>query len=95
MIEYLSNTYIISFIITIICLGIVYLYDKFEKKQYTGAIYFRFTILLYICSYLTLYMSSYLTNYIQQGGSNALTEITNNIPKQQGFETFKTGIPTF
>jgi hypothetical protein len=40
-------------------------------------------------------MSSYLTNYIQQGGSNALTEITNNIPKQQGFETFKTGIPTF
>lgn len=94
MIEYLSNHYIISLIVTLICIGIIYLYDKFEKKQYTGAIYFRFTILLYICSYFTLYMSTYLTTFIQQGGSTTNIDISTNIPKQV-IETFKTGIPTF
>ena len=96
MIEYLSNPYIISLFTTIICLAIIYLYDKFEKKQYTSAIYFRFSILLYICSYLTFYLSTFIntTFSIQQGGSTISSEI-NNIAKQPAFESFKTGIPTF
>lgn len=96
MIEYLSNQYIIALFTTIICLGIIYIYDKFEKKQYTTAIYFRFAILLYLCSYLTFYLSTFVntTFNIQQGGTITTPDIT-NIPKTPVFESFKTGIPTF
>jgi len=55
--EYITNIYILPLISTIIGLFLFYLYDKFEKKQYTSAHYLRISILIYISTYLTLYIS--------------------------------------
>ena len=43
--EYIANMYVLSMLATIIGLCILYMYDKFEKKQYTNAIYMRIGIL--------------------------------------------------
>jgi hypothetical protein len=98
-VEYLTNMYILALIATIIGLFIVYIYDKFEKKQYTNSVYFRIGILIYISCIATIYISK--LDILQFGGSN-----TNNIDNPQNymqqpneirnnFEQFKTGIPTF
>ena len=72
--EYLTNIYILPLITTIIGIVIVYLYDKFEKKQYTSAIYIRIALLIYISSFATFYLShnSHLFGImsIQSGGSS-------------------------
>ena len=52
--------YVLSSIATIIGLFIVYLYDKFEKKQYTNAEYFRIGILIFISCLATINISRYI-----------------------------------
>jgi glycopeptide antibiotics resistance protein len=97
--EYLTNIYVLPLIATIIGLIIVYLYDKFEKKQYTNDIYFRLGILIYISCLATIYISK--LNILQSGGSNTNTidNYQSCIPQpndiRSSFEQFKTGIPTF
>ena len=59
MLEYLNNIYVLPLISTIVGIIIVYLYDKFEKKQYTKAIYLRISLLIYISSFATFYLSKY------------------------------------
>ena len=59
MLEYLNNIYILPLLSTIVGITIVYLYDKFEKKQYTSAIYLRIGLLIYISSFSTFYLSKY------------------------------------
>jgi len=80
---------------------IVYLYDKFEKKQYTSAIYLRIALLIYISSFATFYLSHNLhlfTNMgVQSGGSNidpqSMMPQANDL--KMNLEQFKTGVPTF
>ena len=55
--EYISNMYVLSVIATVIGLCILYMYDKFEKKQYTNAIYMRIGILIFISCLGTVYIS--------------------------------------
>ena len=106
MIEYLNNIYVLPLISTIIGTLIIYLYDKFEKKQYTSAIYLRIALLLYFSAFWTLYISNYLplfisstssiSSNIQSGGSidpQTLMPQGNDLSKH--FEQFKTGVPTF
>ena len=102
IIEYITNIYVLPLIAVIIGLGILYLYDFFEKKQYPNSVYFRMAILIYVACFATIYISKLaflqpgLSNQ-QQGGSVSDTqsfmpsanEIKNN------FENFKTGVPTF
>ena len=61
MLEYITSFYSLAFIATFIGLLIIYIYDKFEKKQYTGANYFRFAILIYISTFLSLYLVNILS----------------------------------
>ena len=49
--------YVLSVIATVIGLCILYMYDKFEKKQYTNAIYMRIGILIFISCLGTVYVS--------------------------------------
>ena len=102
MIEYLNNIYVLPLISTIIGTLIIYLYDKFEKKQYTSAIYLRIALLLYISTFGTFYISNNLplftstSSNIQSGGSidpQSLMPQGNDLSKH--FEQFKTGVPTF
>ena len=106
MIEYLNNIYVLPLISTIIGTLIIYLYDKFEKKQYTSAIYLRIALLLYISAFGTFYISnnlplfisstSSISSNIQSGGSidpQTLMPQGNDLSKH--FEQFKTGVPTF
>ena len=96
--EYITNIYILPLIATSIGLILVYLYDKYEKKQYTSAQYLRIGLLIYISSYSALYISklrfftSSDTN--QSGGSTqSVMPQPNNIQNQ--FEQFRSGVPTF
>ena len=100
LLEYVSNIYIIPLISSIIGLFLVYLYDKFEKKQYTTAIYLRVGLLIYISTYTSLYISklSIFSPTIQHGGNmNIDPQLAmpqqNDIQKH--FEQFKIGVPTF
>jgi len=100
MIEYLNTIYVLPLLATIIGTVIVYLYDKFEKKQYTSAIYLRIALLLYISSLGTVYLSRHLTLFsnsnAQLGGSydpQSLMPQANDLSKYT--EQFKTGNPTF
>jgi len=109
MIEYLNNIYVVSFIATLISLIIVYIYDKFEKKQYTTAIYFRISILLYVSIFIALYLSRYInllsSDSIQIGGSDVNSVSQHNQHSQYhhsdntgskfNIEPFKTGISPF
>ena len=55
--EYLTNMYVLPLIASIIGLAIVFIYDKFEKKQYTNSVYLRVGILIYISCLATIYLS--------------------------------------
>jgi len=101
MLEYLNNIYILPLISTILGITLVYFYDKFEKKQYTSAIYLRIAILIYISSFSTFYLSKcsfFLNNSnLQSGGYSidpqSMMPQANNLNTH--LEQFKTGIPTF
>lgn len=102
ILEYITNIYILPLISTIIGLCLVYLYDKFEKKQYTYSIYLRIGILIYISTYVALYISklnclSSIGETRHSGGSLIDPQLAmpqgNNIKSQ--FEQFKIGVPTF
>jgi hypothetical protein len=100
LLEYISNIYVLPLISSIIGLLLVYLYDKFEKKQYTTAIYLRIGLLIYISTYTTLYISK-LSIFLptSQHGGNMNTDPQLAMPQQndikQHFEQFKIGVPTF
>jgi hypothetical protein len=92
--------YVLPIFATIIGLVIVFIYDKFEKKQYTNSVYLRIGILLYISCLATIYLSK--MNFLQSGGGSDSTIETNSqsfMPKpneiKTHFEQFKTGVPTF
>jgi len=90
--------YVLPLISTIIGLLIVFIYDKFEKKQYTNSVYLRVGILLYISCLATIYISK--MNFLQSGGSNMNINPQAYMPqpneiKTTHFEQFKTGVPTF
>ena len=103
MLEYLTNIYVLPLIACIIGLAIVFIYDKFEKKQYTNSVYFRIAILIYISCFATIYISK--LPILQSGGSNITAnpqsfmpqpnDISNNGKSNSFFEQFKTGVPTF
>ena len=105
LLEYITNIYVLPLISTIIGLTIIYLYDKFEKKQYTSSNYLRFGILIYISTYITLYISklnclSSITSFTsnsQSGGGSIDPQLAmpqaNDIKSH--FEQFKIGVPTF
>ena len=93
--EYLSHMWVLPLIATIIGISIVYLYDLFEKKQYTNAVYLRIGLLIYISCLATIYISR--LDFLQVGGSSSTTENTMPQPNEirNSFESFKTGVPTF
>ena len=103
--EYISNMYVLSVIATVIGLCILYMYDKFEKKQYTNAIYMRIGILIFISCLGTVYISR--MNFFQNNTSNMNGGSINNINSlsnndcniqsndNRSYENFKTGVPTF
>jgi hypothetical protein len=99
--EYFNNIYVLSLVSTLIGLALIYLYDKFEKKQYTSAMYIRFAIVLYISTCGTLYLSrANLFNLnIFQGGGDSSSDPQSMMPQpnelKSHLEQFKTGIPTF
>ena len=93
--------YVLPLIATIIGLALVYIYDIFEKKQYTNAVYLRLALLIYISCLATIYISR--LSFLQVGGSS-LSSISDVNPQsvmpqpnefKSSFEQFKTGIPTF
>jgi hypothetical protein len=102
--EYLTNMYVLPLIATVIGLALVYVYDIFEKKQYTNAVYLRLALLIYISCLGTIYISR--LSFLQVGGASSIStgglETTNSqsaMPQpnefKSSFEQFKTGIPTF
>ena len=100
LLEYITNIYILPLISTIIGLILVYLYDKFEKKQYTSSHYLRFGVLIYISTYGALYISKlniFLSSGTQSGGM--LSDPQLSMPQgndiKSHLEQFKIGIPTF
>ena len=101
MLEYLNTIYCLPLISTIIGMTIVYLYDKFEKKQYTSAIYIRIALLIYISSFATFYISHnthlFSNMVFQTGGSSidpqSMMPQANDLKNH--LEQFKTGVPTF
>jgi hypothetical protein len=93
MIEYLNNIYVLPLISTIIGILIVYLYDKFEKKQYTSAIYLRIGLLIYISTFGTIYLSKNLSFTTDSIDPQSLMPQGNDLTKN--LEQFKTGVPTF
>jgi hypothetical protein len=102
LLEYLTNIYVLPLIATIIGLAIVYLYDLFEKKQYTNAVYLRIGILIYVSCLATIYISR--LSFLQVGGGSLYSSSSDVNPQsampqpnefKSSFEQFKTGIPTF
>jgi len=100
--EYITNIYILPLIATIVGLSLVYLYDKFEKKQYTSAQYLRIGILIYISTYLTLYISKLncFTDMNSSTMSGGNIDPQSVMPQPNEFnkshlEQFKIGVPTF
>ncbi len=96
--EYITNIYILPLIATSIGLILVYLYDKYEKKQYTSAHYLRIGLLIYISSYSALYISKlgcFMSSDTNQSGGSTQSVMPqpNNIQNQ--FEQFRSGVPTF
>lgn len=97
MLEYITNIYVLPLIATIIGLIIVFIYDKFEKKQYTNSVYLRIGILIYISCIATIYISK--LNFLQQGGGSIDINPQSFMPPPNDikttYEQFKTGVPTF
>jgi hypothetical protein len=101
MLEYLNTIYCLPLISTIIGITILYLYDKFEKKQYTNAIYLRIALLIYISSFATFYLSNNSNLFgimsMQSGGGSidpqSMMPQANDLKLH--LEQFKTGVPTF
>jgi len=102
--EYLTNMYVLPLIATVIGLALVYVYDLFEKKQYTNAIYLRIAVLIYVSCLATIYITR--LNFLQVGGASASASSSDFQSNPQSvmpqpnefkssFEQFKTGIPTF
>jgi hypothetical protein len=103
--EYLQNMYVLPLIATMIGLALVYVYDLFEKKQYTNAVYLRIGILIYVSCLATIYISR--LSFLQAGGGvaslfsgGAVDASPQSMMPQpnefkSSFEQFKTGIPTF
>ena len=96
LLEYLQNMYVLPLIATIVGLTLVYIYDKFEKKQYTNAVYFRLALLIYLSCLATIYISR--LQFLQVGGgfgnpAEAVQEASEY--SKQYLEQFKTGVPTF
>jgi hypothetical protein len=102
LLDYLTNIYVIALIATLIGLALIYVYDRFEKKQYTSAMYFRFALVLYISCFGANYISKMnLPTFLQSGGGSANDLSTANTVSSAGefsklhLEQFKTGVPTF
>jgi hypothetical protein len=99
ILEYINNMWVLPIIATVIGLAIVYLYDLFEKKQYTNAVYLRIGLLIYISCLATIYISR--LSFLQIGGgvTSLNSDPANLMPQpneiRKNFEQFKTGIPTF
>lgn len=98
LLEYLSNQYVLPLIATIIGLALLYLYDLFEKKQYTNAVYFRVAVLIYVSCLATIYISR--LPFLQVGGGGNVELNPQSFMPQANeirshLEHFKTGIPTF
>ena len=100
LLEYITNIYILPLISSIIGLILVYLYDKFEKKQYTSSQYLRIGVLIDISTYVALYISKlniFLPSGTQSGGM--LSDPQLSMPQgndiKSHLEQFKIGIPTF
>ena len=97
--EYLTNMYVLPLIATVIGLALVYVYDLFEKKQYTNAIYLRIAVLIYVSCLATIYISR--LSFLQVGGfsSSVAANPQSAMPQpnefKSSFEQFKTGTPTF
>ena len=98
--EYLTNMYVLPLIATVIGLALVYVYDLFEKKQYTNAIYLRLAVLIYVSCLATIYITR--LSFLQVGGASSSDFQSNPqsvMPQpnefKSSFEQFKTGIPTF
>ena len=100
--EYLTSIYILPLITTIIGLIIVYLYDKFEKKQYTSAVYLRIGLLIYVSTFATIYISRLAVFSSGGTGTHSGGSIDSQSMMPQAnelttsnLEQFKTGVPTF
>jgi hypothetical protein len=101
LLEYITNIYVLPLISSIIGLILVYLYDKFEKKQYTSSQYLRLGVLIYISTYVALYISK--LNILLPSGSHhsggMLSDPQLSMPQgndiNSHLEQFKIGIPTF
>ena len=101
--EYLSNMFVLAGIATVIAICLLYIYDLFEKKQYTNAIYLRIGILVFVSCLATIYITR--LSFLQVGGggasSSSMSSDTQNMMPQpneirnSNYEHFKTGIPTF
>ena len=98
MLEYITNIYVLPLIATIIGMLLVYIYDKFEKKQYTTAMYLRIAILIYISTFGTIYLSRLnIFTGLQSGGGDSNHQSAMPQPNELKvhLEQFKTGVPTF
>ena len=100
--EYITNIYVLPLISTIIGLCFVYLYDKFEKKQYTSAIYLRIGILIYLSTYCSLYLSKlsiFSSSGDHSGQSGGSPDPQLSMPQGNDLNSyiqqFKIGVPTF
>ena len=100
--EYLTSIYFLPLITTIIGLVIVYIYDKFEKKQYISSIYLRIGLLIYVSTFATIYISRLplFSNAITGSHSGGGVEPQSMMPQPNELitshlEQFKTGVPTF
>ena len=94
MLHYLTNIYVIPFIATIIGLAIIYLYDKFEKKQYPLKIYIRLGLVFYISTYCAIYISRLeslhsfnLLSSLQSGGGSTQSSSSSSLPDTSSFNT--------
>lgn len=54
MLEYLLHIYVLPIYAVIFGLCLVYLYDKFENKQYTPSIYLRLGLVIYISTLVSI-----------------------------------------
>lgn len=101
VLEILTNTYILPLIASIIGLIILFIYDKFEKKQYTYGTYLRVGILIYISTFAVVYLArsdfflSTSNNQSGGGGIDPQTFMPSPNEIKAHLEQFKTGIPTF
>lgn len=108
MLEYLLHIYVLPIYAVICGLCLIYLYDKFENKQYTPSIYLRLGIVIYLSTLASLLIFTTKfggllgdsTGNMQKGGDsmfpNEVTPGASMMEKSKlHLEQFKTGVPTF